>query len=312
MKIKPTVRVDYCDFNGLDKIHNYFTAVLSHEYTVEICDRPELLIYSSAGHMNRLYNCRKIFFTSESLRPDFTQCDYAMTCFSTDDPRHLRLPFYVVSGGCRGEDLLKEEGEAERIVRQNRGFCSFLVTNANPRRAGKRIGFFERLNRYKRVDSGGKALNNLGRVVPEGARAKHDFIRNYKFNICFENKSLEGYTTEKLVDAMWARCIPLYWGNPLVGREFNSRSFLSLNDCSNEDEFIEKIIEIDRDEEKYRRMLAEPYFIDNEINEYFNDARFLGFVERILSDSSPPASHRRRFWSLGRWRFAKMMKYSEK
>lgn len=307
--MKAKLRLDFCDFNGFDKLNNYFTRVLSREYAVEISDRPDLLIYANSGHMHRLYNCKKIFFTSETLRPDFSRCDYAMTCFHIDDPRHLRLPFYAVRGECTGEDLLKSEGEADRIVRENRGFCSFVVTNANPRRAGKRIGFFERLNRYKKVDSGGRALNNIGRTIPEGERAKQDFIRGYKFNICFENKAMEGYTTEKLTDAMWARCIPLYWGNPRVGEEFNARSILSLHDYPGEEEFMEKIIEVDRDEEQYRKLLSEPYFIDNEISAYFDENRLLHFVERILSDPSPPLSRRRRYVLMGRWRLARMMKY---
>jgi hypothetical protein len=157
------------------------------------------------------------------------------------------------------------------------------------------------------VDSGGKGVNNIGRVIPPGGQAKYDFIRGYKFNLCFENKSVEGYTTEKLVEAMWARCIPIYWGNPNVGLEFNARSFLSLNDYRTEEEFLEAIVEIDRDDAKYRRMLAEPYFPGNRVNGYYDENRVLAFFERILGDPTPPVSHRRRYWPLGRWRLAKRM-----
>jgi hypothetical protein len=307
--VKPTIHVDFCDFNGVDKFHNYFTGLLSRKYDIRMSDRPDLLIYSSRGDMHRLYNCRKVFWTDESIRPDFSQCDYAVTCFYIDDPHHLRLPYYVVWGGLSGRELLKTQEEIDTIVASKRKFCSFLVTNVNPHRAGKRIRFFEKLSRYKKVDSGGKALNNIGRVVPEGACPKFDFIKEYKFNLCFENKSMEGYTTEKLVDAMWARCIPIYWGNPLVGREFNTRSFLSLHDCRDDEELIEKIIEIDRDDEQYRRLLAEPYFPNNEVNEYFDENRILDFFEKILSDPAPPVSHRRRYFHLGRWRLARMMRY---
>ena len=307
MTRKPTLRIDFADFNGIDKTDNFFTRVLSRAYTVELSDRPELLIYSNDGHLNRLYSCRKLFWTGESIRPDFARCDYAMTCFEIDDPRHLRLPFYVVGGGCPAEELLKTPGEAERVAAEPREFCSFVISNGNQRRAGKRIEFFRRLSRYKQVDSAGKALNNMGRPLPEGPLAKHLFLKNYKFNLCFENKSLPGYTTEKVVDAMRARCIPIYWGDPLVGRDFNPRSILSLNDYPDEETFLEKIVAIDNDPEMYRAMLAEPYFNDNRINQYYSEERLLAFIELILADGSPTVSRRRKFWHLGRWRLAKRM-----
>lgn len=307
MSSNPTVKLDFCDFDGIDKNDNFLTRILSREYRIEINDRPDLVIYSKESHLHRLYTCKKLFWTGETIRPDFSTCDYAMTCYYIKDSRHLRFPYYVVGSGCRPEELLKAPGEAEAVASSGRKFCSFVVSNSNPKRAGRRLDFFRRLSRYKPVDSGGKGLNNIGRVIPPGARAKYDFIRGYKFNLCFENKSVEGYTTEKLVDAMWARCIPIYWGNPEVGLEFNTRSFLSLHDYKTEEEFLEAILEVDRDDSRYRRMLAEPYFPDNRVNEYYDDDRVLAFFERILSDPTPPVSRRKRYWHLGRWRLAKRM-----
>lgn len=304
---KPTIRIDFSDFNGINKNDNYFTRILSRAYTVEISDRPELLIYSKDGQLNRLYNCKKLFWTGETIQPNFSLSDYAMTCFYVDDPRHLRLPYYVLGSGCAPEELLKTPQEIDQVAAEPRDFCSFVVSNGNPKRAGKRIEFFHRLSRYKRIDSGGKALNNMGCFLPPGNSAKHDFIKRYKFNLCFENKSLPGYTTEKVVEAMHARCIPIYWGDPLVERDFNPRSILNLNDYPNEQAFVDKIIEVDNNPEMYRALLAEPYFNNNKINEYYGEERVLAFFERIFADNSAPVSRRRKFWHLGRWRLAKKM-----
>ena len=54
-------------------------------------------------------------------------------------------------------------------------------------------------------------------------------------------------------------------------------------------------------------MLAEPYFHDNRVNEYYDEDRVLAFFERILGDPTPPVSRRRLYWPLGRWRMAKRM-----
>lgn len=307
MSSRPTVRIDFADFNGINKGDNFFTRILSRAYTVELSDRPDLLIYSKDGHLNRLYTCKKLFWTGETIQPDFSLSDYAMTCFHVDDPRHLRLPYYVVGGGCPPEELIKAPGEADQVAAQGRKFCSFVVSNGNPKRAGKRIDFFHRLSGYKRVDSGGKTLNNMGHPLPPGNAAKHEFIKQYKFNLCFENKSLPGYTTEKVVEAMRARCIPIYWGDPLVCRDFSPRSILSLNDFPSHEAFLDRIIEVDNDEALYRAMLSEPYFNNNEINEFYSEERILAFFERILSDRTAPLGRRRKFWPLGRWRLAKRM-----
>jgi hypothetical protein len=305
---KPTLKIDFTDFMGINKADNFFTRLLSKEYNVVITDKPDLLIYCNMGHLNRLYSCKKLFWTSETLRPDYRYCDYAITCFYGDDPRHLRLPNYVLS--TPADDLIKKEGEAELIMQTPRKFCSFVVTNANPKRTRHRISFFHNLCKYKKVDSGGRSLNNIGKQIPLNKEALGNFLSEYKFNICFENKVMEGYTTEKLPQAMQARCIPLYCGNPLVDNEFNPKSFLSLNNFANEEVFIKRIIEIDQDENARYKLLSEPYFHNNVPNEYYDESRILTFFENILSDTQKPVCQRRKYWHPWRLHLVKGMRHS--
>lgn len=306
-KVKPVLRLDFVDFNGINKTDNFFTRILQREYTIEISDRPDLLIFQEGGHLNRLYTCRKLFWTGESILPDFERTDYALTCHYLDDPRHLRHPYYVWGCDCSAEDLLRKAGDIDAIVQSKRQFCSFVVSNANRRRTHKRIEFFHQLDARKKITSGGRYCNTIGGPLAPGGAAKYAFNVPHKFNLCFENKEIEGYTTEKLVEAMWARCVPIYWGNPRVGEEFNTRSMLCRYDYPDDASFIEKILEVDRDEEQYRSLLEEPYFIDNTPNQYYDEDRLMDFFERIISDRSTPVSHRKRFWQLGRWRLAKHM-----
>jgi alpha(1,3/1,4) fucosyltransferase len=308
MSQKPTLKIDFSDFMGINKADNFFTCLLSKQYNVVISDKPDLLIYCNMGHLNRLYSCKKLFWTSESLLPDYRFCDFAITCFYLDDPRHLRLPFYVMT--TPAEDLIRKAGEAELIMQTPRKFCSFVVTNANPKRTGHRISFFHKLCKYKKVDSGGRAFNNIGRQIPFEKGALANFLREYKFNICFENKVMAGYTTEKLSQAMQARSVPLYCGNPLVDREFNPASFLSMNNFPSEEAFIERIIEIDNDENARFKLLSEPYFHNNIPNGYYDEARILSFFDKILSDSQKPVSHRRKYWHPWRFHLVKGMRRS--
>jgi alpha(1,3/1,4) fucosyltransferase len=293
------VRLDFCDFMpGYQKTDNFFYHLLRERFDVQICDNPDFLIFADIGqHVHRVHNCVKIHFCVENFAPDFTLCDYAFTCHQMDDPRNLRLPYYALRNP---QDLLKDNEDLEQIMASKTKFCSFLASYAN-NKTRVRNEFFHKLCKYKKVDSAGGALNNMGCRLPAGPKAKIEFLRPYKFNLAFENASLSEYTTEKIVDAMEARAMPLYWGNPDVGREFNSKSFLNYFDFPSEEALIEKIIELDQDDVKYMEYLREPYFHNNQPNEFFSRERLLNQFEKIFTTPITPVSARRYRLQIGRW-----------
>lgn len=304
MSNKPKLKLDFTDFGGLNKVDNWFTRILSRDFEIEITDRPDLLIFQDGGHLNRLYTCKKLFWTGESLFPDWDRTDYALTCHYIDDPRHLRFPYYVWGSEATAQDLIKQPGEVEKIAGTRSKFCSTVISNGNPKRTGARIDFFKKLNAVKEIGSGGRFMNNVG-SIGLGGQAKHRFVSQYKFNLCYENKLLPGYTTEKLTEAMWARCIPIYWGNERVGEEFNTKSMLYRNDYPDDESFIKRILEVDSNEELYRSILSEPYFHNNTPNQFFSEDRLLEFFHKILDDDKKPVSQQKKIWHPGRWKLAK-------
>jgi hypothetical protein len=203
MKMK--IRLDFCDFwPGFPKTDNFFYQLLRERFDVQICDRPDFLIYADPGqHIHRVHNCVKIYVAIEVFLPNFRWCDYAFTCHYLDDPRHLRLPYYAWGPPPAGAGT---EQEIAQVMASKTRFCGFVVTNAKKKKTHKRVEFFHRLSKYKKVDSGGAAFNNIGRVLPRGLNHKLEFLRPCKFNIAFENGSTPGYTTEKITDAMRAGC----------------------------------------------------------------------------------------------------------
>jgi len=299
------VRLDFCDFwPGFCKTNNFFWNLLKKRFDVELHAQPDFIFFSNRGeHLHRLHNCVKIYFAVESLTPDWRECDYALTCHFIDDPRHHRLPFYVLN--IEPQVLLRGGEDWEAIMAAKKRFCSFVIGKVNPRRPEKRVEFFHRLSRYKHVDSAGGALNNMGWSIPQVAGAKTEFLRQYKFNIAFENASIPGYSTEKIVEPMAARCLPIYWGNTRVGEEFNTASFLNYDDFPSEEALIEEIIALDRDDAKYLERLRQPSFIGNKPNEPYSAERILNFFERVFSEKITPVSQRRKFFRLGRWMLTK-------
>jgi hypothetical protein len=254
-------------------------------------------------HQQWLYNCVRIYFSSESFRPDFRKYDYAFTCHDLDDPRHLRLPYYVPS--THVDQLIKGSEDPAAILAAKKKFCAFLVSNGHPRKTRRRIEFFQKLSRYKKVDSAGAILNNVGFRLAGGPKAKWDFLRDYKFNIAFENESLPDYTTEKITDAMMTRALAVYWGNPHIAEEFNTKSFLNAHDFATDEALIDKIIELDQDDSKYLEYAQEPFFKNDKPNEFFSRTRLLDQFERIFNTPITPVSTKRGGLQVGRWIGAK-------
>ena len=301
---RPCIRLDFCDFYpGFLKTANFFYNLLQERFDVAICDQPDFLIYSHGGDHHKLHTCTKIYFTVESFLPNWNECDYAFTCHPLETPRHCRLPLYVLYG--RPESICKDGLDLEAILAAKTRFCSFVVSNPNLKKTRHRIEFFRKLSQRKQVDSVGKVLNNVGHVLPGWSEAKIEFLKAYKFNLCFENKSLRGYTTEKIFEPMQAFCLPIYWGNPDINLEFNPRSFLNYFDFPSEEALIERILELDGDDAKYLEYLRQPYFPNNTPNEYFSRARLLDQFERIFTTPITPVARRRGWFQVGRWTLAR-------
>ncbi len=302
--MKKKIRIDFCDFpQNFSKTDNYFVNLLKERFDVELCNQPDFIIYCCYGHEHRLHSCVRIFFSGESDMPDYRECDYSLACVKLDDPRHLQLPLYVTWGDPR--EIVKKDDNVAEIMAKKTKFCAFVIGGYNRRKNHNRVAFFEKLSKYKRVDSAGKKFNNIGGPIPGGPRGKIEFLKQYKFNIAFENRALPGYTTEKIYEPMVARCLPIYWGNPEITKEFNPKSFLNYFDFPSEEALIEKIIELDKDDSKYLEYLRQPYFYDDEPNAFAQKQWVLDFFEKIFSQRITPAAQQRRKSIFGRWLIAK-------
>ncbi len=283
------VRIDFCDFYPqFSKTNNFWFKLLAERFDVELCDQPDFLIYCNYGHEHRLHSGVRIFYSGESDLPDYRECDYSIASVKVEDSRHLQLPLYAIWG--EPEEIIKRNDDPEKILAAKQKFCSFVVSGYHPRKNHNRVAFFQKLAQYKRVDSGGRKFNNIGGPIPGGVRGKIEFLRPYKFNIAYENRSLPGYTTEKIFEPMVARCLPIYWGDPDINEHFDPRSFLNRADFVSDEALIEKIIELDNDDAKYMEYLRQPYFYNDEPNLYFNRQRILDFFEKIFSRKIAPVA----------------------
>ena len=254
--MKRTVRVAFADqHRGFDPHHNDYLPLLETHYEVIVTDdHPEYLIYSVFGNDHLSYDCIRIFYTGECLVPNFNECDYAVGFDRIEfGDRYLRFPYYLFHGYEKEYLSLKNRKIfTKEDLNQKEGFCSFVVSNCFAQ--DKRSELFHKLNEYKEVASGGRYLNNVGGPIID----KLGFTEKHKFAIACENACYSGYVTEKIVDAFAGYAIPIYYGDPDVTKDFNPNAFINCNDYQNFDEVLERVKEIDQNDDLYLEMINEP------------------------------------------------------
>jgi hypothetical protein len=289
----------FLGFHALfNRVYNHITLALRDDLCFDVCEHnevPEYLIFSvySKDHLSPRYDrCVKIFTCEENQRVPWHECDYALTGDRLQDLRHLRLPVYA--GYLRhlsdnaGTTLVKPvDYDARRSLAGKTRFCNFVYSNS---RAEERILFFRILSKYKKVDSGGAVLNNLGTRV----RDKLSFLANYKFTIAFENSRYPGYITEKLVEAMAAGSLPIYWGCRDVGSDFNPFSFVHANEPEGSDrnelvmyfeQVAQRVAWLDQHDDEYLEILSRPWFSGNLPNQYCQPSYATDFFRKIFATS---------------------------
>ncbi len=304
---KKQVRIACMDGVGYD-IVSWFSSVLgkysengiSEFEFVQDEKNPQFIIYSVFSTRHIHYDCVRIFYTAENCRADFNFCDYAITYDYMDfEDRHLRYPLYLNNLACldKNSALYQKSNFGSEFAK--RKFCSFVVSNGKADELRSKV--FDALNAYKRVDSAGKFKNNMGFLAGD----KIAFLKDYKFNICFENCYTNGYITEKIIDAKKANSVPIYWGGGICKNEsnrlksrsfeslresdgvvFNKNAFVNLADFSSIDEMLEFVKYLDNDKNAYLAMLNEPLILDSQILEK-NDKKLAEFLRNIFSAENP-------------------------
>jgi len=283
-----TPKIWFADFwPGFEPSSCYLYRLLALHHGAVLSEEPEYLVYSVFGraHLDdpRYDRCVKILWTGESVSPDFSVCDYALSHDYGDDPRNLRWPIYVERlaqvDRVPGSSLLL----ASRPVQAPRSrFCCRLVSNGG---CAERNDFFHLLSCYRQVDSGGAHLNNIGYRVPDGDKMSH--MSQYKFALAFESCSRPGYVTEKLADALLAGCVPIYWGSPRVADDFDPRSFINLHDCGSRAEAVRRVVEADRSDAVLERYLGAPRLPGDRLTDYCRPSRVIDFFAKIFADREP-------------------------
>lgn len=315
---KPRLKVAFARFwRGFDPQNNLFVRLLRASYDVQVGDSGDFVFYSGFSGALPPGRYVKIFYTGENVRPPWGECDWAFSFDYDDHPRHYRLPNYVFEYGA-GDSLIKDPAHTARLKPGKSKFCNFIYGRPHH----FRDAFFDQLSRCRTVDAPGRCRQNTApigaatdphqsRYAPDWAASKVAWLAPYRFTVAFENSSHPGYTTEKIYQAMQAGSIPIYWGDPWVGRDFNPKSFINYHDHEEAvrarlprwlmrsavlervvealyirpqttKRVIRRVIEIAENEDLYDQVLREPWFHGNRPPPCFDMNRLTQRLQDII------------------------------
>lgn len=229
-----------------------------------------------------------VFHGGESIYPDLNIFDYGLVycTYLKEFNRVIKTPEQQFFFHEKADFINRYSIEAALDSLADREFCSFIYSNAfaHP----NRDIFFHMLSQYKTVSSLGAHLNNTGTAPTRGnSNWLEESIltkSKYKFSVAFENETYYGYTTEKLLTSFKAHTVPIYWGNPKVNDYYNPEAFINCHDFENFEQVVERVEEIDRNDELWASILSKPWQTEKQKKRTQEDVEaYDRFLDRLLN-----------------------------
>ena len=210
---KKKIVIHSVDFLNNDENNIFIKRLLKDNFVFEFNNtNPDYLLYDVFGceHLDKKYNnAIKIAFLSENIIPNFNEADYAISQANINYlDRYFKYPIFIYN-----LEIIKNKNfnyirMATLKYKRKRKFCAAVISN-NISTDFFRNNFIKELNKYKKVDMGGKVNNNVGGPIED----KIKFLSSYKFSIAMENSEGDGYISEKIIDSILAGTIPIYYGD---------------------------------------------------------------------------------------------------
>lgn len=292
---KKTIRIMFVD--GVDTIDGGLSpqrirAMLEQRYhIIEDAEHPDFLFYTHYGYEHLRYaDSVRIFIGYENTAPDFTICDYAVSCIRLIfGKRSLWYPIALWNQQLHALPRLSDEAAL------NRDFCAFIFKQESMGEGAKlRKELAQALMKdYRFVHCPGRVLHNT--EAPELAargdmnhwqESKMRYLSRFKFNIAYENSNTPGYISEKLMDCYKAGCVPIYWGSEGDIAPFPKESMIYACDYPNVQDLVARIQEVDSNDELYLSMLhANPLYTQQTLP---SEKDLQDFLFRIIEQGNRP------------------------
>lgn len=280
-----------------------FTSLLADKFNFEWNEEnPEYVVASEVIYYQKSYEKKfkkylenkdiiLISYFGECISPDMNLFDYA--CVFDRGMAYNDRIFRVPTLLRYKNSIFSNISEKEQMIKNK--FCNFMY--ANPEAPESRDKLFYCLNKYKKVDSLGPHLNNMGNQITRYTDnwAYQSIVERlpYKFSIAAENAWKTGYITEKILCCIQADTIPIYWGDPTIGQEFNEKRFINCHKYQNFDEVLHVVQQIDENEELWDAMITQPLQTPEQVQkDNIETQNFVEFLSHIFEQNLEQAKRR--------------------
>ena len=256
-------------------------------FHVNYKENPDILIASVNGNINTIDTIKakcKIFYYGENLDryPPYNNIELLKSKFdiiagfkyTNKKEKIYRFPLWLIyypfyNLNDKENNIINYiENKYSENMKKNKTMFATLISRHD--RGGQRKKIYNVLSNYGNIYCAGVFNNNTNKIG-QTQKEKIDYISNSLYNICPENSSYEGYTTEKIFQAFEAGTIPLYWGHDLPEKEIlnkNKYCFCNIKDNNILKQQIEDIL-INRDKYIQGNIFNEN--AKNVIETYYND-----------------------------------------
>ncbi|MFD2720971.1 glycosyltransferase family 10 domain-containing protein [Hymenobacter monticola] len=120
---------------------------------------------------------------------------------------------------------------------------------------------------------------------PVPANAKLRTIRQYRFAVCYENSRLPGYLSEKIFDCLFAGCVPVYLGEPDVGRFIPEGCLVNREAFSSDAELADFLERMPYAQYQKYMVAIEQFLQSPEIEKFSSAANAQIITSAILKDA---------------------------
>jgi len=124
---------------------------------------------------------------------------------------HPKFKFAPLQGSWIPEPKLYEKSKLVSMICSNKSMCAGH---------NHRLSWAQKLQ--DKVDFYGRGFNEI--------ENKEEGLVDYMFSVAIENASYETYFTEKVQDCFATGTIPIYYGAPDIGKFFNPKGIITLDD----------------------------------------------------------------------------------
>ena len=218
------IKVWYYNFwKGFELLKRSFIQVLEEDDYEFIIDEknPDIVFINSFGQITYNGPAIKIGYVTEDMNrftgifKKIQEGYFDMVIGNINyikSSKFCKHPLYINSGNYKDPSKDRMESINKLVLKKDTNKLKFCSIVASHDMYGNRMPIVNLLSKISFVECPGKMNKNVPSFDDAGL-TKQEYIGQFVFNICPENHmGHTGYTSEKILDAISAGCIPIYYG----------------------------------------------------------------------------------------------------